>query len=127
RLEQLTPKYLPRIPEDPFDRKPFRYRLSKGEEIDWPAENNGAAPPGAGGPAAPPGVPAGPGALPVGPGPGGPPVEPKRKVSAGQGILWSVGPDRRDDGGKRQWRSIRHPGSGGDLIYLVPLPAANKR
>jgi hypothetical protein len=59
---------------------------------------------------------------------------PKVKIPAGQGILWSVGPDKIDDGGHRQ--------AGGydglpldrldtiydkqDIIYLVPLPAKGK-
>jgi len=38
-------------------------------------------------------------------------------VPPGQGILWSVGEDRHDDGGKEQGLEV-----GQDLIYLVPPP-----
>ncbi len=41
RLEQLVPKYLPHIPEDPFAGEPFRYRLSNGEDILWPYSPSG--------------------------------------------------------------------------------------
>jgi len=49
-------------------------------------------------------------------------------VPAGQGILWSVGPDGQDDGGsergqdrplQEQQRRLYHL----DWIYLVPIPA----
>jgi ABC-type transport system involved in multi-copper enzyme maturation permease subunit len=33
-LDALVPKYLPVVPADPFDGKPFRYRLSQGEKIE---------------------------------------------------------------------------------------------
>jgi hypothetical protein len=115
RLGQLVPVYLAEVPRDPFDGKPFRYRLSRGEEIPWPADR----PPG--GPRAPQPVLA----------PGGilaqippPPPPPTRNVPAGQGILWSVGEDGVDDGGKRQdpvpERQQTRPGE--DIIFLVPLP-----
>jgi hypothetical protein len=32
-LAQLVPKYLPAVPADPFDNKPFRYRRSVGEQV----------------------------------------------------------------------------------------------
>jgi hypothetical protein len=35
-LEDLVPRYLERIPTDPFAGLPFRYRLSTGEKIIWP-------------------------------------------------------------------------------------------
>jgi hypothetical protein len=56
-----------------------------------------------------------------------PPPPHSRKVAPGQGVLWSVGPDRTDDGGKRQrgsapdWGGDAH---GEDIIFLVPLPKA---
>jgi hypothetical protein len=115
QLEQLVPKYLPRIRTDPFSGRPFRYRLSQGEEIVWPVVQQqwqaGAA---GGAPMA-----AGPGDIP------GAAAEPMRIVPAGQGILWSVGPDGRDDEGKRQGlgRGKGETLPGEDLIYLVPLPA----
>jgi hypothetical protein len=81
-LEALVPDYLPAVPADPFDLRPFRYRLSASERL----ESTGAF-----------GVPR------------------PRFVPAGQGILWSVGNDLRDDGGKR---------FGEDEVFVVPLPAA---
>jgi len=45
------------------------------------------------------------------------------KVPAGQGVLWSVGPDRVDDGGLRDGSGLeyyRWPAQGLDLIFLVP-------
>ncbi len=86
QLGELTPKYLPQIPPDPVDGRPFRYRLSRGERLDWS-------------------------------GPG------DRWVPAGQGILWCVGEDGRDDGG----HSRQGLGTGrDDLIFLVPLPPGGR-
>lgn len=47
-------------------------------------------------------------------------------VAAGQGVLWSVGEDGGDDGGRRQGRGEDdegRSGAGEDLIWLVPRPA----
>jgi hypothetical protein len=41
KLEALVPRYLPAIPVDPFDEQPFRYRLSQGEQIAWPTDEQG--------------------------------------------------------------------------------------
>jgi hypothetical protein len=62
-----------------------------------------------------------------GPQPGGPPAVPPpvpgKEVPAGQGVLWSVGEDKRDDGGRQQAGPGNAPtGVGEDLIFLVPLP-----
>jgi hypothetical protein len=124
RLDQLVPRYLSRLPLDPFDSAPIRYRLSQGEEILGRFGNSvpgGAGQPddmAAGGPAAAGGAPGG-----FGP----PPAEKGRNVPAGQGILWSVGEDGKDDGGRRQgrWNGNSRTSPGEDLIYLVPLPAGN--
>jgi hypothetical protein len=35
-LEALVPALLPELPDDPFARQPFRYRVSRGEPITWP-------------------------------------------------------------------------------------------
>jgi hypothetical protein len=43
RLDQLVPDYLDRVPTDPFTSGPPRYRLSKGEEIAWPGNDDPAA------------------------------------------------------------------------------------
>ncbi|HEY8504448.1 MAG TPA: hypothetical protein VIL46_07675, partial [Gemmataceae bacterium] len=145
-LEQLVPKYLPEIPTDPYSGHPFRYRLSQGETIESDREvepipveggmgmmapgGEGAAAPGEAEPL-PPGVVPGPGAgmggMMAGPGmmgmagtPG--PTRELIKVPAGQGILWSVGPDRRDDGGHRMLKFHVPEWNGEDWIFLVPLP-----
>jgi hypothetical protein len=96
KLDELVPKYLPAVPADPYDGRPFRYRLSRGETLDWAPEES----------------PFGRGTTPE-----------KREIPAGQGILWSVGEDKKDDGGHAQeWP---HPGlksRAEDRITLVPLP-----
>jgi hypothetical protein len=148
--ELVRKQYLKAIPTDPFDGQPFRYRLSKeGEAIVWPEDNPPEPAPGAAAAAGAPGglLPAMPaaGGLPNGPGeavgmvagpgavllePGMPgmgmpplPVEPTREVPPGQGILWSVGEDGQDDGGKRQFDPrAQRTSPGEDRIYLVPLP-----
>jgi hypothetical protein len=102
-LDVLKPRYLSAIPLDPFDQAPFRYRLSRGERIEWPTD------------------PQQPGMVPPG---GPPPADPvTRFVPAGQGILWCVGEDGRDDGGSRHaGDSMGRPSDQQDLIFLVPLP-----
>jgi hypothetical protein len=95
KLDELVPKYLPAIPADPYDGKPFRYRLSKGETLDWPPDDYDYR---AGGPYE------------------------HRSVPAGQGILWSVGFDGRDDGGRVQEWPDPAAKSGSDVLYLVPRP-----
>jgi ABC-type transport system involved in multi-copper enzyme maturation permease subunit len=84
-LEALMPAILEEVPEDPFVKQPFRYRVSKGESIAWPRDL--------------------------------PRAEFVRKVAAGQGVVWSAGPDGSDDGGTRQWLKDV-PGC--DVIFLVP-------
>jgi ABC-type transport system involved in multi-copper enzyme maturation permease subunit len=159
-LALLVPAYLPAIPLDPFDSQPFRYRLSRGEFIEWPRPEPDPEPlpgdnplPGEGGGAPPPEGPAGAAINPeiplggdrgppeAGAGmpadqPGGPFIlelpAPKRWIPAGQGILWSVGMDRTDDGGRRQEGAENgpqfQPGMpagievGTDSIFLVPPP-----
>jgi hypothetical protein len=117
----LAKGYLAQIPQDPFDGNPFRYRLSRGERIEWPKEGPviGAPPP-------PGEAPAG-AEVPIPPGGG---AGPFKEVPAGQGILWSVGEDRVDDGGRRQISTgSGETARGEDRIFLVPLPpgrAGNK-
>jgi hypothetical protein len=96
KLGELVPKYLRAVPADPYDGQPFRYRLSRGETLDWPPDD-----------------------FQLGPGK----TYDFRKVPAGQGILWSVGDNKQDDGGRvqQQW----HPAvifRAEDRIALVPLP-----
>jgi hypothetical protein len=103
RLSALVAKgYLGEVPQDPFDGKPFRYRLSPGEDILWPDDGQGPFP---------------------GARPGGAPGGRKVTVPAGQGILWSVGEDGQDDGGRRQVSTGNERTKlGEDRIFLVPLP-----
>jgi len=72
--ELVQHKYLPNVPNDPFDGLPFRYRLTQDQ--------------------------------------GG------RLVA----ILWSVGEDRCDDGGKQQGIKNQRTSPGEDLVYPVPPP-----
>ncbi len=99
RLDQLVPAYLPAVPADPFDGAAFRYRLSAGEEIGWPAH----------------------------PGQAGPHPQATRRAQPGQGVLWSVGEDGRDDGGKQRCQPRARCLAGEDVIFLVPLPARRQR
>lgn len=101
-LDALVPSYVLAIPLDPFGDKPFRYRLSRGENIGWPSV----------------GPPAGIGAGRPGMLAGNPP--PTRFVPKGHGILWSVGEDRVDDGGVKQSESRVSTQFGEDIIFLVP-------
>jgi ABC-type transport system involved in multi-copper enzyme maturation permease subunit len=89
-LEALVPALLPELPDDPFAHQPFHYRLSTGERIAWPRDLAGGG------------------------------VEFVREVAAGQGIVWSVGPDGTDDGGTRQLNAGAKGELRGDVIFLVP-------
>ncbi|MFO0930473.1 MAG: hypothetical protein U0736_26170 [Gemmataceae bacterium] len=146
-LQQLVPDYLPSVPTDPYSDGPFRYRLSQGEEIAWRPEMPdeavamGGGMPGGAGSSGPPGMAMPPGAemppvrmpeagqpLPLLPPVPEPPAR-KKTVSAGQGVLWSVGDDHEDNGGKRQgltdnWFEPAQHGT--DLIFLVPVPRPKK-
>jgi hypothetical protein len=105
----LVPRYLAAVPPDPFDGRPFRYRLSRGEEIDWPssqqAQRRSAMPRR--------------GSL--------RPAFDRRFVPPGQGIVWSVGEDGRDDNAKRNGRSATHTTPGQDIVFLVPPPPGKAR
>ena len=50
-------------------------------------------------------------------------------LAAGRGILWSIGPDKTDDGGKRLAvpPTVAYRVAQGDLIFPVPPPAEMKR
>ena len=88
--------YLAQMPDDPYAAgRPFGYRVSPGEELIGPYR------------------------------PGGqnrPPERQKESVSAGQVIIWSVGQDRIDQGGKVPPGGPRAE----DLVYIVPNPAPQK-
>jgi hypothetical protein len=98
-LEALIPKYLSDLPIDPYSGKPFRYRISKGEDITEQFFDDDRFMSS---------------------------FEPKeriRHVPEGQGILWSVGLDGVDNGGVKhgvaldtsEWAS-----QGLDLIFVAP-------
>ncbi len=172
-LDALVPAYLGAVPLDPYDDRPFRYRISKGESIAMEA----LPPPRPAGALVIAGLIGAPGyEIEINSGiykPAGyeggidtkvwlPLLEPlglligiaghevamvklrdtgvlpragvtifrMLNLPAGRGILWSVGPDRIDDGGSR----LLDPKTGasnfartGDLIYPVPEPAEAKR
>lgn len=40
-LDVLVPRFLKAVPLDPFSQQPFHYRLSQGEQIEWPEQPNG--------------------------------------------------------------------------------------
>jgi hypothetical protein len=90
---------LPALPLDPFDDHPLRFRISQGEELVPPRR--------------------GPGSMQVIQ--TFPPSLPPITVARGQPIIWSVGPDKVDNGGMS-------PGAGGnaprqdDWLFVVPLP-----
>jgi len=137
-LDQLVPKYLASIPLDPDDEKPFRYRVSKGDDCIYTEpyrdesidESGGMGGPESGGPAGfgPPGG----GAMMGGPGdewgPMMPMLFPERPdrvivpLRKDQGVLWCVGPDKTDDGGRWQFLSEQSRGMREDRIFLVPMP-----
>jgi hypothetical protein len=92
-LAALVPGYLAKVPVDPFDRegRPFRYRLSRDEAVTVGGRNAKTGAP--------------------------EPVE--RRVPAGRGILWSVGPDGRDDGGRRDRSAVNRPEDPSDWVVVV--------
>ncbi len=45
-----------------------------------------------------------------------------RQVPAGQGLVWSVGPDGRDTNGAPQRTTNEGSNQGGDLLFVVPWP-----
>jgi hypothetical protein len=58
---------------------------------------------------------------------GGPGEKEVQEVLADQGIVWSIGPDRVDDGGLRQADQKSSPAARGDLIFLVPRRASGNK
>ena len=109
KLSDLVPEYVAAIPLDPYDGQPFRYRLSTGESLKWPPDDiSGERRPHARGEAD--------AAMET-------ESENTRRVAAGQGILWCVGKDGHDNGGKiQQSPHLAEALQNSDEIYLVPLP-----
>jgi hypothetical protein len=98
RLDDLVPSYLPKLPLDPYSGRAFRYRVSQGEVLHFADADEDFQ------------------------GRGG---RDKGVVRAGQGIVWSTGPDRADNGGRRHGGRLpdhdpRWAGEGFDLVTLVP-------
>jgi len=125
-LNDLVPRYLANLPVDPFDGRPLRYRISTGEPLVWLDDAPVPAHPaqaGMGPPAVPPQeMPAAVAKAPAGQHVELPKMPPLKAVPAGQAILWAVGEDRHDDGGKRQGLHLTNTSFGEDLLYLVPPP-----
>jgi hypothetical protein len=91
--ELVTCGYLPRLPDDPYaEGHPFGYRVSTGEELRGPARTASLGRPGEDGYIVP--------------------------VPRGQAVLWSVGVDRIDHGGKCPPGGARAE----DMVFLVPGP-----
>jgi len=144
KLEQLVPKYLPKLPEDPFSKTSFGYRISLGETIPGLREPDDGwpnPPPGSdliadeyqvlagaiGGALYWPSTPDWESLLELISGETSVPIDWDRirkpageDAQKGQPILWSIGPDRFDD---RGMIANPRPADGkrtGDLVYVVP-------
>jgi hypothetical protein len=150
-LAGLVPKYLPEVPADPYDGKPFRYRVSAGERIvqNRPVTYDSPSPPGVGQVMggelqAVAGLAGGVVCWPLQPGwdenldstlPVLPPVvlayskqADDVAIAPGQGILWSVGPDESDNLGTVAIdpQSVGQRPAG-DLVYVIPRPVRPKK
>ncbi len=109
RLDDLVPRYLPRLPLDPFSGRTFSYRVSTGERIENVAARNRIENVAARNQ-----------------------VEREQpesvfpRVARGQGVLWSTGPDGTDNGGTKQGLGFSMSDAAEwsrnqlDLIFLVP-------
>jgi hypothetical protein len=120
--------YFTAVPADPFDGRPFRYRLSRGEKIEWPEDDpldqpgagaaggmgmGGPPMPGVGMPGVPGGpvggVPGGPGAAPGVPAPGGAapaPLPPGAALPPGAGGAAGMGGAPGAPEPPRQFRDV---------------------
>jgi hypothetical protein len=87
--------YLPAVPPDPFSPAgaPLGYRVPAADET-----------------------------LPPSPPPGTARTPPAFPVRGGQPVVWSVGADRVDDGGRSAPVTAAAPTRAGDLVFVVPLP-----
>jgi hypothetical protein len=93
KLDDLVPKCLPELPVDPYSGKVYQYRISKGENVEFPGDGRNLG---------------------------------QHFVQPGDGILWSTGPDRVDDGGRKHGAEYADSGrqwsrGGYDLIAIVPF------
>jgi hypothetical protein len=97
-LAALVPAYLPAVPPDPYSPAgdALRYRVAADEEL-LPDPTIGAQ------------------------GRGAPPPT---RVEKGQAVVWSVGPDGVDGGGRTAPFVISTSTRATDLVFVVPLPPA---
>jgi hypothetical protein len=94
----VTAGCLRSVPTDPYDGQPLRYRVSMGELLaPLPARSNPI-----------PGAP--------------PPLE----ALPGQAIVWSVGANHQDDGGRGSSADMTTGTRADDVLFLVPLPPGQK-
>jgi hypothetical protein len=105
--ELVATRELSRIPLDPFDGHPFRYRVSAGEELTIPV-------------------------IPTLPLLQSPTTlgnlsqntlqgQKPQAIPRGQPVLWSVGPDQIDNGGRNIPTRFGVIGGGPDLVFLPPV------
>ncbi len=87
-LGDLVPARLDRLPLDPYSGRPFGYVRSEGQKAQPPMSNDYG------------------------------PSSDLRPTRPGQRLLYSIGPDGVDDGGKVPFELLR--GGRGDLIYPLP-------
>jgi hypothetical protein len=97
RLEDVVPRYVSKLPVDPYTGEPFHYRISKGETIEVVGDGDFQGRKGRG----------------------------RGRAKPGQGIVWSTGPDAVDDGGRKHGGQIADDapdwrGGGIDLVRVVP-------
>lgn len=95
RLEELIPSELTSLPVDPYSGNPFGYRRSMGQGV-LPLGTRASRVFGAAG-------------------------KPVVLSQPGQWLLYSVGPDRHDDGGMSSGPSEQ---ANGDLVYPIPGPTS---
>ncbi|MDB5311448.1 MAG: hypothetical protein JWO38_5650 [Gemmataceae bacterium] len=111
----VAEKYIPVVPADPYDGLPFRYRVSAGEELQPPPSPVAVPPAGMTLPGTPTPLPR-----------NDPPAAEPTRVLRGQPVIWSVGPNRRDGGGRNPPAGPGGLGRGEDIVFLVPPPPGRK-
>jgi hypothetical protein len=99
-LDELVPAYFPELPLDPFTGRQFGYRISPERERLLPLKTPSGR------------------------------IAETRIIQAGQGVIWSAGPDAIDNGGvvggsEYPWYDpLRKRGT--DLVFLVPMPPVKR-
>jgi hypothetical protein len=98
-LSALVPRYLPALPPDPFSGRTFGYRISSGDQFAREQIRHNYR-----------------SYL----------ASWTQTIPAGQGLVWSTGPDQVDHGGKRQgrdyrvWDTLIWATNQMDLVFEVP-------